>query len=144
MAALGADEAVDPEGFDDHGPFDVVLELVGAPNLPADLAALATGGRIAVIGVGAGAQAEVNLLELMGKRGRIHGSTLRARSLEEKADAARRDRSATCCPLLAAGTIARAGARRRADGGGRRRLRAVRGRRQARQDRPAYGARAPQ
>src|SRR4051812_10382120 len=31
---LGADAAIDPEGFAEHGPFDVVLELVGAPNLP--------------------------------------------------------------------------------------------------------------
>ena len=38
-----------------------------------------------VIGVGAGAKTEINLLALMGKRGRIHGSTLRARPLEEKA-----------------------------------------------------------
>src|SRR5689334_9327329 len=51
---LGADEVLDPEGFEEHGPFDVVLELVGAPNLPADLKALDTGGRIVVIGVGAG------------------------------------------------------------------------------------------
>ncbi len=72
------------------GPFDVILELVGAPNLPEDLNALATGGRIAVIGVSAGAKAELNLLALMGKRARIHGSTLRARPLEEKALAARR------------------------------------------------------
>lgn len=89
VAALGA-TVVDPDDFGTHGPFDVVLELVGAPNLPADVAALATGGRIAVIGVGAGAKAEVNLLALMGARGSICGSTLRARSLEDKADAARR------------------------------------------------------
>ncbi len=86
--ALGA-RAIDPEGFADEGPFDVVLELVGAPNLPDDLKALATGGRIAVIGVGAGFKAELNLLALMGKRARISASTLRARSLEEKAAAAR-------------------------------------------------------
>ena len=49
----------------ERGPYDVVLELVGAPNLPGDLEALATGGRIAVIGVGAGATAELNLLQLM-------------------------------------------------------------------------------
>ena len=67
----------------------MILELVGAPNLPENLQALATGGRIAVIGVGAGASAEINLLALMGKRARIHGSTLRARPLEEKAIAAR-------------------------------------------------------
>ena len=68
----------------------MILELVGAPNLAENLQALATGGRIAVIGVCAGAKAELNLLALMGKRARIHGSTLRARPLEEKALTARR------------------------------------------------------
>jgi NADPH2:quinone reductase len=89
LAALGA-EAIAPEGFAEHGPFDVILELVGAPNLAENLMALATGGRIAVIGVPAGVKGELNLLALMGKRARIHGSTLRARSLEEKALNARR------------------------------------------------------
>ena len=42
-----------------------------------------------MIGVSAGVKAELNLLALMGKRARIHGSTLRARPLEEKALAAR-------------------------------------------------------
>ncbi|HXC45991.1 MAG TPA: NAD(P)H-quinone oxidoreductase [Solirubrobacteraceae bacterium] len=88
VAALGA-EVVAPEDFTEHGPFDVILELVGAPNLADNLMALATGGRICVIGVSAGAKAELNLLALMGKRARIHGSTLRARPLEEKALAAR-------------------------------------------------------
>ena len=86
---LGAHAVLDPEDFADHGPFDVVLELIGAPNLPGDLKALNTGGRIVVIGVGAGFKAEVNLLALMGKRGSIHASTLRARPLEEKAATAR-------------------------------------------------------
>jgi NADPH:quinone reductase len=88
VAALGA-QVIAPEGFAEHGPFDVILELVGAPNLAENLNALATGGRICVIGVSAGAKAELNLLALMGKRARIHGSTLRARPLEEKALAAR-------------------------------------------------------
>ncbi|MDX6697809.1 MAG: hypothetical protein QOE65_1206 [Solirubrobacteraceae bacterium] len=88
VAALGA-TAIDPEGFAEHGPFDVVLELVGAPNLADDLNALDTGGRIAVIGVGAGFKAELNLLALMGKRARVHGSMLRNRPLEGKAAAAR-------------------------------------------------------
>lgn len=88
VAAMGA-SVVEPEGFGDAGPFDVILELIGAPNLADDLRALATGGRISVIGVGAGARAEVNLLDLMAQRGRIHGSTLRARPLEDKAAAAR-------------------------------------------------------
>jgi NADPH2:quinone reductase len=89
VAQLGADVVVDPEGFADHGPFDVVLELVGAPNVPDDLKALSTGGRIVVIGVGGGFKAEVNLLALMAKRARISASTLRVRPLEEKALTAR-------------------------------------------------------
>ncbi|TMM04919.1 MAG: zinc-binding dehydrogenase [Actinobacteria bacterium] len=89
VAALGAGEVLAPDGFAEHGPFDVILELVGAPNMPANLQALGTGGRIAVIGVGAGFQAEVNLLALMGKRATLRASTLRARPLEEKAATAR-------------------------------------------------------
>src|SRR3954447_2626362 len=46
VAELGAHQVVEPEGFAEHGPFDVVLELVGAPNLPGDLEALAVDGRI--------------------------------------------------------------------------------------------------
>ena len=88
---LGAERAIDPQGFEEHGPFDVILELVGAPNFPANLSALATGGRIVVIGVGAGPKVEgVNLLALMGKRAQLMGSTLRARPLEEKALVTRR------------------------------------------------------
>lgn len=86
---LGAHEVVEPDGFAARGPFDVILELVGAPNLPGNVEALATNGRIAVIGVGAGARSELNLVALMGKRGRIMASTLRARPLEEKAATAR-------------------------------------------------------
>jgi putative PIG3 family NAD(P)H quinone oxidoreductase len=86
---LGADEVLAPDGFEGHGPFDVVLELVGAPNMHGNLKALQTNGRIVVIGVGAGFKAEVNLLALMGRRGSIRASTLRARPLEEKALTAR-------------------------------------------------------
>ena len=93
-----------PEQFAPHGPFDVILELVGGPNLPADIAALATGGRISVIGVGAGGKAEVNLLALMALRGRILASTLRSRPLEQKAEAARRV-EAEVLPLLADGRL---------------------------------------
>jgi NADPH2:quinone reductase len=88
VGALGAN-AIAPEDFAQHGPFDVILELVGAPNMPENLNALETGGRIAVIGVSAGAKTELSLLALMGKRARIHGSTLRSRPLEEKAITAR-------------------------------------------------------
>jgi putative PIG3 family NAD(P)H quinone oxidoreductase len=85
---LGA-RVIEPEGFGEQGPFDVILELVGAPNLPENLNALATLGRIVVIGIGAGAKVELNLGVLMGKRARILGSTLRSRPLEEKALTAR-------------------------------------------------------
>jgi putative PIG3 family NAD(P)H quinone oxidoreductase len=88
VAALGA-TAVAPEEAGAHGPYDVILELVGAPNMPGNLDALAVGGRISVIGVGAGAVAEINLGSLMAKRARLMGSTLRARPLEGKAAAAR-------------------------------------------------------
>jgi NADPH:quinone reductase-like Zn-dependent oxidoreductase len=104
VAELGAHTVIAPEEAGDHGPYDVVLELIGAPNIPTDLESLAVGGRIAVIGVGAGAVAEVNLLTLMSKRGRIHGSTLRARSLEEKAKAARRV-EASVLPLVDSGRL---------------------------------------
>ena len=103
VAGFGA-MVVAPDGFAEHGPFDVVLELIGAPNIPADLDAVATGGRIAVIGVGAGAAAELNLLALMHKRARIHGSTLRARPLEDKAIATRLVERHVL-PLLAAGRV---------------------------------------
>jgi NADPH2:quinone reductase len=85
---LGA-TVIDPQGFADAGPFDVILELVGAPNLGDNVKALATKGRIAVIGIAAGAKGEVNLALLMGKRATIFSSTLRARPLEEKALAMR-------------------------------------------------------
>jgi NADPH2:quinone reductase len=88
IAAFGA-HAIEPEAFVEEGEYDVILELVGARNLSGNLDALAIGGRVCIIGVGAGASAEINLAKLMAKRGRIHGSTLRSRPIEEKAIAAR-------------------------------------------------------
>jgi NADPH:quinone reductase len=103
VASLGA-EVIGPAELEQGGPFDVILELVGAPNLAANLKALATGGRISVIGTGAGAVGEINLSTLMTRRARIHGSTLRARPLEGKAAAARLV-EAHVLPLLAAGRL---------------------------------------
>jgi putative PIG3 family NAD(P)H quinone oxidoreductase len=103
VAALGAD-VIAPEGFVEHGPFDVILELVGASNLPDNLDALSLQGRITVIGIGAGAKGELDLRKLLGKRARIHGSTLRARSLEEKAMTARA-MERHVLPLLASGAV---------------------------------------
>jgi NADPH:quinone reductase-like Zn-dependent oxidoreductase len=103
VGELGA-TVIGSEGFAEHGPFDVILELVGAPNLGENVKSLATGGRIVVIGVGAGAKGELNLVALMGKRGRITGSTLRARPLEEKALASRRV-EAEVLPLFESGAL---------------------------------------
>jgi NADPH:quinone reductase-like Zn-dependent oxidoreductase len=83
LRALGADADVD-------GDYDVVLELVGGDNLQQNLLRLATGGRIVVIGLGAGRSAEIDFGPLMMKRGRISASTLRARSADEKAKVVRR------------------------------------------------------
>src|SRR5690349_414412 len=56
ISALGV-QALAPGEFEDYGPYDVILELVGAPNLEGNLRALAMRGRIVVIGIGAGAKA---------------------------------------------------------------------------------------
>jgi putative PIG3 family NAD(P)H quinone oxidoreductase len=103
VAALGA-EVIAPEGFSEHGPFDVILELVGAPNLADNVNSLSIGGRIAVVGIGAGAKADLHLGALMAKRGRIHGSMLRPRPLEGKALTAR-SMERSVLPLLADGTV---------------------------------------
>ncbi|HEY2438918.1 MAG TPA: NAD(P)H-quinone oxidoreductase [Solirubrobacteraceae bacterium] len=103
VAELGA-TVIPPEGFGEHGPFEVILELVGAVNLTENLMSLETAGRLSVIGMGAGSRGEINLGILLMKRGRIHGSTLRARPLEEKAATARAmERS--ILPLLASGVV---------------------------------------
>jgi len=92
-------------GTEPDGEYDVILELVGGELLTRDVEQLAPHGRLAVIGTGAGAQAEVNFHLLMQKRGRIHGSTLRSRSAEEKALVVAR-LGEDALPLLAAGRVA--------------------------------------
>ncbi len=104
VRALGADVVVEPDGVAGHGPFDVSLELVGAPGVAAVLPLLAKEGRIVVIGVGAGAKVEVNLLEIMAARAFLTGSTLRGRTEGEKAAVARAV-EAHVVPLLASGAV---------------------------------------
>jgi NADPH:quinone reductase-like Zn-dependent oxidoreductase len=97
VAALGADVEAD-------GEYDVILELVGGDNLTADVQRLARGGRMIVIGTGAGSKAEIDFGRLMQRRARIQSSTLRSRTNEEKAqvvDGLRRD----VLPLLASERI---------------------------------------
>ncbi|MGA3184113.1 MAG: zinc-binding dehydrogenase [Candidatus Dormibacteria bacterium] len=103
VSSLGA-QVIDPQEIAEAGPYDVILELVGAVSFPANLRALATGGRISIIGVGAGARVELDLGQLMSRRGRLFGSTLRARPLGEKAIAVRRV-EAEVLPLLEAGRL---------------------------------------
>lgn len=88
VASLGV-TCVAPDEALGRGPFDVVLELVGGSSVPATVAALAPMGRIVVIGVGAGGRAELDLGMIMRKRATLRGSTLRNRSLEDKALLAR-------------------------------------------------------
>jgi NADPH:quinone reductase-like Zn-dependent oxidoreductase len=104
VAGLGADTVTAPDGHAPYGPFDVILELVGGPNLPGDVDALDLGGRIVVIGIGGGAHAELDLLTLMMRRGHVMSSTLRARPLEEKALCARLV-EAEVLPALASGEL---------------------------------------
>ena len=135
VGALGAVNAIAPEEAVAEGEYDVILELVGAPNLDGNLDALAIGGRICIIGVGAGAKTEIDLRKLMGKRGRIHGSTLRNRPIEEKAIAARLVEKMVL-PGFASGDLSVPVTARVRAGGGAGRLRAVQRRQEVREGRP--------
>jgi len=91
---LGADVAVNYNEGDfveackqatDGQGVDVVLDSIGGPYLAQNLTALATGGRLVVIGLMGGAKAEINLGLLLARRLQVIGSTLRARPLAQKA-----------------------------------------------------------
>jgi NADPH:quinone reductase-like Zn-dependent oxidoreductase len=84
------------------GGADVVLELVGAPNLDLDFRVLALKGRIVIVGHNAGDQASLSLNQLMVKRASLRGTVLRARPAEEKA-AAVQAFIRSVLPVLAAG-----------------------------------------
>lgn len=68
---------------------DVILDLVGGPYLAGNQRVLAQRGRHIVVGVPGGLKAEIDLRALMGRRGSIRGTVLRARPVEEKAALAR-------------------------------------------------------
>jgi putative PIG3 family NAD(P)H quinone oxidoreductase len=73
---------------------DVILDIVGADYLDANLKSLATEGRLVIIGLMSGPKTEINLGRLLVHRLTVTASTLRARSTEEKAavaDALRRE-----------------------------------------------------
>lgn len=64
---------------------DVVLDIIGASYLERNIKALATNGRLSIIGTQGGNRTELNLGALMAKRGQIIATTLRARPADEKA-----------------------------------------------------------
>jgi len=91
-------------GWTNNAGVDVVLDLVGAAYLKANLAALATKGRLIFVGTTSGAKAEIDFSIAMSKRLRIMGTALRIRSLEEKATATRLF-AEQVVPLLRSGAV---------------------------------------
>ena len=89
--ALGADVAIDATSEDfaaqanAFGGADVILDMVGGDYAPKDLECLKPGGRLVYIAFQAGGRIEVDVQKVMQKRLTITGSTLRPRSLDEKA-----------------------------------------------------------
>ncbi|HEY0700127.1 MAG TPA: NAD(P)H-quinone oxidoreductase [Micromonospora sp.] len=64
---------------------DVILDIVGGAYLDRNVAALATGGRLVVIGMQGGRKGELNLAALLAKRASITATALRSRPLADKA-----------------------------------------------------------
>ena len=96
--ALGLDHAIlAPREFEplafaqaitaNGGAPDVVIDLVGGAYVPAEVIAVAPGGRIVIVGTLAGGTPTVPLLGLMQKRAEMHGTVLRPRSVADKAAA---------------------------------------------------------
>ncbi len=92
--ALGATAAIDYRSEEfaarvrdltDGDGVDVALDHIGARYLSQNLSSLAVGGRLVEIGLMGGAQGEVNLGLLLLRRLAVIGSTLRTRSVAEKA-----------------------------------------------------------
>lgn len=108
VAELGATAAEAKKAFErvrELGGADVILELVGAPHMAENVAALARGGRLVIVGSRPGDEATLALRDLMSRRAHVIGTTLRTRPPEEKARLVQ-DFGRQIVPLLAAGTIA--------------------------------------
>lgn len=110
---LGADAVVDHRGEDfvalvraitgGHGA-DVVLDVVGAAYLGRNVEVLATGGRLAVIGLQKGRRGELDLGMLLAKRATVLGTTLRSRPPHEKAQIVAQVREHVW-PMVVAGRV---------------------------------------
>jgi putative PIG3 family NAD(P)H quinone oxidoreductase len=83
---------------------DVILDIIGAAYLARNVAALAIGGRLVVIGLQRGTRAELDLGVLLGKRASVRAATLRARPAAEKAAIVAAVREQVW-PLIAAGRV---------------------------------------
>jgi len=111
--ALGLDAGIVPEGDVfapavkrvDAAGAAVVLELVGGKYVDEDLRAIRNQGRIVLVGLLAGARAELDLGLVLRKRARVFGTVLRARPLEEKI-AVMRTFETQVVPMLARGKLA--------------------------------------
>ncbi|MEV4838902.1 NAD(P)H-quinone oxidoreductase [Nonomuraea sp. NPDC049486] len=103
---LGADAYVNyrEEDFAEQVKADVILDIMGAKYLAGNLRALKTGGRLVVIGMQGGRKAELDLGVLLAKRASVHGTTLRARPVEEKG-AIVRSVVENVWPLIDAGAV---------------------------------------
>ncbi len=86
------------------GGVDLALDLVGGDWVPETLDALAPQGTLMLVGLVAGASAEVPLRAILGKRLRVIGTTLRARPLEEKIAVAR-ELERRVVPLFGTGAL---------------------------------------
>lgn len=110
---LGADLAINyhDEVFDDRvreatggAGVDVVLDNMGATYLTRNVAALATGGRLIVLGLQGGRRGEVDLGVLLSKRATVHAAGLRARPPAEKAAIVAETQHAVW-PLIESGAV---------------------------------------
>ncbi|MGH3389499.1 MAG: NAD(P)H-quinone oxidoreductase [Actinomadura sp.] len=85
---LGADVTInyrDEDFVEVARPVDVILDNMGAEYLPRNVATLAVGGRLVVIGLQGGARGELDLGAMLSRRLTVHATGLRGRPLEEKA-----------------------------------------------------------
>ncbi len=113
LRELGAAHAIDYREQDfveevrrvtDGRGADVILDIMGAAYLPRNVAALAPGGRLVVIGMQGGRKGELDLGMLLAKRGSVHATALRSRPLDEKAEIVRGVREQVW-PLVESGAV---------------------------------------
>lgn len=92
------------EGLRDLGPFDVILDPVGANYAALNLKLLALDGRWVLIALMGGREAPLDLAQVLAKRIQLLGSTLRSRDEQFKADLLS-DLRANVWPLFAEGRL---------------------------------------